>query len=183
MLGMTIPTIAFLSIIPVCIIIFGPILAKMWANLKLKNRDFKLATKFGLGLIFTGLGFLIIALGTILPKSNGLISPVWILVSYILITAGELFISPIGLSMVTELAPNKLVGVLMGYWFFSLGIGGQFAGVIAKWTALPQGLESLSAQVAIYQQGFVDYAILGIASGLVLLIGNYGYENIKHYFK
>lgn len=179
--GMTIPTIAFLSIIPVCIIIFGPLLAKMWANLKLKNRDFKLATKFGLGLIFTGLGFLIITLGTVLPNANGLISPVWILISYFLITAGELFISPIGLSMVTELAPNKLVGVLMGYWFFSLGIGGQFAGVIAKWTALPQGLESLSTQVAIYQHGFLTYAILGIASGLVLLIGNHCYDSIKNH--
>ena len=178
--GTTVPTIAFMSIIPLGIIFIGPWLARTWENLKLKNRDFNLATKFGLGLVATGLGLFVIFLGILFPNKHGLIAPIWIVLSYLLITLGELFISPIGLSMVTELAPSKMVGLFMGCWFFSLGVGGQLAGVIAKYTAVPKELLNIvSEHVFIYQHGFMLYAILGIASGLLLLLGNYFYKK-KH---
>lgn len=182
LLGATVPTIAFMSIIPLGIIFIGPWLARTWENLKLKNRDFNLATKFGLGLIATGLGFFVVFLGILFPNKHGLISSVWIVISYLLITLGELFISPIGLSMVTELAPSKLVGLFMGCWFFSLGVGGQLAGVIAKYTAVPKELLNVvNEHVLIYQHGFMIYAVLGVGSGLLLLLGNYFYKKkINH---
>lgn len=171
--GITIPTIVFLSVIPISIIIFGPIAAKMWAKLHMQKRDLTLMTKFGLGLIFIGLGFLAVAVSTIFLNHQGLVSPLWVLLSYLLITAGELFISPIGLSMITKLAPAKLEGMLMGCWFFSLGVGGQLAGVIAKWTSIPQELlGSVVDHASLYGHGFKFYALLGIISGIILLIAN-----------
>lgn len=174
--GSHIPTITFLAFIPTFIIIFGPLFAKIWTHLKEKQRDLSLPTKFACGLILTGLGFLVIASSGYFIQTNGLVSPWWIMVSYFLISLGELFISPTGLAMVTELAPVKLTGLLMGVWFFSLGVGGQLAGVIAKWTAIPHHITSTLEQITLYQQGFFIYAAIGIAAGLLLLLGKVVYN-------
>ncbi|HJU26039.1 MAG TPA: MFS transporter, partial [Rhodanobacteraceae bacterium] len=122
--------------------------------------------KFGLGLVFNGLGFLVLMFAlTKLIGANGLI-PFWPLVAtYALQTLGELCLSPIGLSMVTKLAPPRLVGFAMGGWFLSLSVGGNLSGLFATRVAGTGGMTAASAL-----SGFTFGFWLLIGAGVLLLL-------------
>ena len=90
--------------------------------------------KFGLGILQLGLGFLVFALSARFIDDAGKVSMMFLLIGYLLITSGELFLSPIGLSKVTELSPAKLVAFMMGVWFLSSSFAHYIAGAIAKLT-------------------------------------------------
>src|SRR6185437_3784602 len=102
--------------------------------------------KFGFGLLFNSLGFLVLmfALSKLL-STNGLI-PFWpLVVCYVMQTLGELCLSPIGLSMVTKLAPSRLVGFAMGGWFLSLAVGGNLSRLFASRIARSGWMTAASA--------------------------------------
>ena len=115
--------------------------------------------KFGLGLIFNGLAFLLLmyALSS-LVSADGKI-PFWTLVAvYVIQSVGELCLSPIGLSMVTKLAPVRLVGLGMGGWFLSTGIGNNLSGIFASAVSGEGGMTTASA-LSGYTFGF--WALVG----------------------
>ena len=88
--------------------------------------------KFGLGIIFNGLAFLLLMAALSGMVVAGKI-PFWTLfMVYVIQSIGELCLSPIGLSMMTKLAPTKLVGFAMGGWFLSTGIGNNLSGIFAS---------------------------------------------------
>jgi POT family proton-dependent oligopeptide transporter len=89
--------------------------------------------KFALGLWLLGLAFLAMVLGSIEART-GLAGPHWLLITYVVYTWGELCLSPIGLSMVTKLAPIHLQSFFMGVWFFSISIANLLAGLIARYS-------------------------------------------------
>jgi POT family proton-dependent oligopeptide transporter len=123
--------------------------------------------KFGLGLIFNGLAFalLMLALSTMV-SSAGLI-PFWTLfMVYVIQSVGELCLSPIGLSMVTKLAPLRLVGFGMGGWFLSTGIGNNLSGIFASVVSGETGMTTASA-LSGYTFGF--WALVGSGAALFLL--------------
>jgi POT family proton-dependent oligopeptide transporter len=80
-----------------------------------------------------GFGFLVLALGAQLSEQAGgaRVSPLWLIVLYFFHTVGELSLSPVGLSTVTKLAPERMVGVMMGVWFLALSLGNFIGGSIA----------------------------------------------------
>jgi POT family proton-dependent oligopeptide transporter len=86
--------------------------------------------KFALGLVFVGLGFIVVAGGASLA-SSGRVSPNWLITVYLLHTIGELCLSPVGLSTMTKLAPTKLVGLMMGVWFLATSLGNYAGGMVA----------------------------------------------------
>ena len=90
--------------------------------------------KFALGIFQLGLGFLIFASTAHFIGDNGKIPFLFVFLGYFLITTGELFLSPIGLSKVTELSPKKMVAFMMGVWFLSSTFAHYISGVIAKLT-------------------------------------------------
>jgi POT family proton-dependent oligopeptide transporter len=109
--------------------IFGmaPLLAWLW--IRLGPRQPSSPVKFALGLIFVGLGFLLIVPAAKLAQEQGvLVSPWWLVGLYFLHTIGELCLSPVGLSIVTKLAPQRIVGSMMGVWFLSIAMGNKLAG-------------------------------------------------------
>src|SRR5437660_236101 len=109
--------------------IFGlaPLLAWLW--IRLGPRQPSSPVKFALGLIFVGLGFaLIIPAARIAQQQGVLVSPWWLVGLYFLHTIGELCLSPVGLSIVTKLAPQRVVGSMMGVWFLSIATGNKLAG-------------------------------------------------------
>jgi POT family proton-dependent oligopeptide transporter len=119
-----------------------------------------------LGLIFNGLSFTVLMFALTSLVSNGHI-PLWPLaLTYVIQTVGELCLSPIGLSMVTKLAPIKSVGLAMGGWFLSISIGNNLSGIVAAAMSGETGLTTQSALVG-YTQGFF---ILGGAGVLLFLI-------------
>src|SRR2546425_1271134 len=109
--------------------IFGlaPLLA--WLGLGLGPRQPSSPVKFALGLVFGGLGFALLVPASKLAQQQGiLVSPLWLFGVYFLHTIGELCLSPVGLSIVTKLAPPRIVGAMMGVWFLSIAVGNKLAG-------------------------------------------------------
>ncbi len=90
--------------------------------------------KFAFGIAQLGLGFLIFAYGARFANETAQVPLMFLIVGYFLITTGELFISPIGLSMVTRLSPAKVVSFMMGVWFLSMSFAHFIAGIIARFT-------------------------------------------------
>jgi POT family proton-dependent oligopeptide transporter len=107
----------------------------MWNWLDKRNLNPNTMVKFGLGIIQLGLGFLVFALSAQFMDDAGKVSMIFLMIGYLLITSGELFLSPIGLSKVTELSPAKLVSFMMGVWFLSSSFAHYIAGYIAKLTS------------------------------------------------
>src|SRR5690606_32668549 len=88
--------------------------------------------------------------------------------AYLLITVGELLLSPIGLSAVTSLSPPRLTGLMMGVWFVATGFGGMFAGYIAQLSSIPSATSSTAAKLAIYRYAFMNYSHFAFLMVIVL---------------
>lgn len=170
--GITIPTTWFYTLESIFVILLGPMFAWSWQTLSRKQNNPSHFSKFILAIFLVGLGFLTLTLSTYFPDHHHLVSPLWIVLSYLLITIGELLLSPIGLAAVTSLSPTHLTGMMMGIWFAALGFGGQFGGLLAKISSIPDDIKNPLAQLPIYRAAFFDYACiaLSVAIGLSLLL-------------
>lgn len=164
---------------PLFILIFGSIFSVMWVKLSSIKKNPSIPAKFGFGIIQLGLGYLVVLLGNMFVSPEYLV-PLWtIMFLYLLHTTGELFLSPIGLSMVTKLAPKAMTGTVMGAWFLSFAGSNYLAAIIAKATgghehgATEQAIEAslapantLATYVDVY--GTMGYITIGI--GVFLLV-------------
>jgi POT family proton-dependent oligopeptide transporter len=164
--GWIFPVGWFQSVTPLAILLFAPLVALVWAALSRRHAEPSIPRKFGFGLFFNGLGFVVLvyALKELLGPT-GLI-PFWPLVlCYVMQTLGELCLSPIGLSMVTKLAPPRFVGLAMGGWFLSLAAGGDFSGLVARSISGEHGMTVASAL-----SGFTfSFGVL-LGAGVLLLL-------------
>lgn len=164
MFNWTFPVAWFQTVNSLAIIAFAPLIAFIWVAMGRANPS--IPRKFGLGLIFNASAFLLLmyALSSLVDLNNKI--PFWTLfMVYVLQSIGELCLSPIGLSMVTKLAPTRLVGLGMGGWFLSTGIGNNLSGIFASLVSGESGMSVASAQVG-YSYGF--YSLLG--SGVLLFL-------------
>ena len=159
--------------------LLGPMFAWSWQTLGSNQRNPSPILKFALGIFFTGCGFLILSASTLFPNAEGLIHPLWIFLAYLIITIGELLLSPIGLSAVTLLAPPRLIGMMMGTWFVATGFGGFFAGLIATFSSVPATAVTAADKLAVYQNAFLDYAYLAFFVAIVLLFVNFGMGKVR----
>ena len=121
----------FQAVNPICVVIFAPIFAKMWIRMGDKNPS--IPVKFGWGLFLQGIAFMIIAIGASIYTSQGPVSALWLVFCYFFCTMGELCLSPVGLSMVTKLAPAKFMSLFMGVWLAASFIGNLLAGKLASY--------------------------------------------------
>lgn len=165
--GFIFPNAWFQSVNSLAIIAFAPIIAVIWIWLGRRNIEPSISRKFSLGLIFNGLAFLLlmVALSGMVNAAGKI--PFWTLfMVYVIQSIGELCLSPIGLSMVTKLAPLRLVGFGMGGWFLSTGIGNNFSGIFAAAVSGETGMTVQSAHTG-YTMGF--WSLLGAGALLFLL--------------
>ena len=171
--GWSVPGPVFQSLNAGFIFLFAPIMAWLWIALAKKNLNPSSPVKFAIGVALAGLGFLALVAGMKSSGEIGFTPVIFIFLIYWIHTMGELFVSPVGLSVVTKLAPVRIVGMTMGAWFLYSGLSNFLAGVIARTT----GAETIGGQmtnVAAAKAGYVDvysnvgYTALGIA--LVMLI-------------
>ena len=138
----------------------------LWLALSKRSVEPSIPRKFALGLLGTGLGFLVLvyALENLL-NSNNLI-PIWPLAAcYVLHTIGELCLSPIGLSMVSKLVPASMAGLAFGGWFLSTAIGNNFSGILAGHMS---GTTGMTVASAIEGFGFSFWLLTG--GGIFLCI-------------
>ena len=116
----------FQSFNSVFIIALAPVFAWLWVALK--RSEPTSTAKFSIGLIFVGLGFAIL-----IPVAGGAaVSPLWLTLTYLLHTIGEMCLSPVGLSAMTKLAPARIGGLMMGVWFLSISVGDYIGGRLAS---------------------------------------------------
>lgn len=168
--GINFPTTVFYALESVFVILLGPIFAWSWQSLNESNKNPSPVLKFVLAIIIIGLGFLALAASTYFYSGSHMISPLWIVLSYLLITIGELLLSPIGLSAVTMLSPPNLVGMMMGVWFVATGFGGLFAGFIAKLSSVPTSISNPIDMLPIYRHAFSTYAYLAFGVAVLLAV-------------
>ena len=128
--GWEIPASIFQSINSLCIFAIAPLMAMMWV--RLDRSRFAMATpmKMALGLITVGLSFAVLAYAQSRAEQFGTVSPLWLVGVFLLQTIGELFLSPVGMSMVTKLSPARFTGLLMGVWYCAIAIASYLAGTL-----------------------------------------------------
>jgi proton-dependent oligopeptide transporter, POT family len=174
MFGMELPASVFQSVNPFFIILLAPAFSAMWVRLGNKGIEPPAPIKFALGLFLLGLGFLVFPLGAG-AASAGMVPVMYLILAYLMHTLGELCLSPVGLSLVTKLAPTRIVGLIMGIWFISSSLAHQAGKVIANMTAgggahggediiLPAG-ESL----AVYTDVFTNVGLVAVGASVFLL--------------
>lgn len=163
------------------ILIFAPILAILWAWMGRRRIEPSTPVKMGLGLILLGLGFVVMVFiaqktdgGKFLAEGSELIrkvGPYWLILVYFLHTIGELFLSPIGLSLVTKLAPVKWVSLLMGVWFLSPAIA-QFIGgmTFSQIEKIEKGELSFLPIIGGQADFYLIFVITSCGAGLVMLM-------------
>lgn len=163
------PTEWLQSVNPLMILILAPIFAQVWVRLATRGLEPSTPAKMAIGLITLGLGFLFLVFGAQAGGEAGLkVSPLWIFGAFLLHTCGELCLSPVGLSMVTKMAPLKLASALMGIWFlsnfFANFIAARLSGMVDKIT------ETGFLGVEGYGGFFLIFFIFPTAAGIVLLL-------------
>lgn len=123
------PASQFQAINPLLIVALGPLFSKMWTTLDEGRFKTSAPTKMAIGMVVLGLGFIVMYIGQQFSQSEK-VSPNWLVVVYAIHTVGELCLSPIGLSMVTRLAPSRVVSLAMGLWFLSSFFANYAAGIL-----------------------------------------------------
>lgn len=166
--GFHIPTTAFYGVENLFIVLLGPLFAYTWQRLNKAKRNPSSFIKFVFAILFAGVGALMMYCGTFFADTASLINPLWVVAAYFFVAFGEMLLSPIGLSAVTTLAPRNLIGMMMGVWFVALGFGGQFAGMLAKLSDIPEEIKSPALQLLIYRHAFCAFATLTFASAIIL---------------
>lgn len=164
--GWEFPTGWFQSVNAAAIVVLAPIIAVVWGMLASMKAEPSIPRKFGLGLILNGLGFVVLmyALQNLVGPEGQI--PFWPLAAcYVVQTLGELCVSPIGLSMVTKLAPLKYVGFAMGGWFLSTALGNNLSGIFAGEVSGETGMTVASAL-----SGFTFSFWLLLGAGVVLFL-------------
>jgi POT family proton-dependent oligopeptide transporter len=177
MFGWTFPTAWFQSVNSLAIILLAPVVAWIWVSMGSRNPS--IPRKFGLGLLFNGAAFalLMLALSAMVDDQGKI--PFWTLFAvYVIQSVGELCLSPIGLSMVTKLAPIRLVGLGMGGWFLSTGIGNNLSGIFAGYVSGEGGMTTTSA-LSGYTFGFWSLAGAGVLLFLIAPLVNKLMHGVK----
>jgi POT family proton-dependent oligopeptide transporter len=160
-LGFSFPSSWFQSVQPIFVILLAPVFAWIW--MKLGPREPSAPVKFAIGLFFMGLAFLVLVpAGAMAQSATGVrVSPWWLVLAYFISELGELCLSPVGLSVVTKLAPVRILGLMMGVWFLSNAFGNKLAG----WAA---GFISTMPLATLF--GIVAAVTLGAAFVLFALV-------------
>ncbi len=126
LLGWAYPPSWLQSVNSLFIIIFAPVMAAVWLKLGTKNPD--RPTKFALGLFLLATSYALMIVGALAAGATGRVSPMWLVGCYFLQTIGELSLSPVGMSAMSTLAPQRVSGLMMGVWFLATAIGNKVAG-------------------------------------------------------
>jgi len=135
-----IPTPLFQAINPIFILLLSPLFAAMWIRMNQRGREPSTPLKFAIALILLGAGFGAVVWGASFAN-GGMVPVIFLILLYLLHTAGELSLSPVGLSMVTKLSPKRIVGMVMGAWMLSNAFALHIMGMIAQFTSTDQYME------------------------------------------
>ncbi len=133
MFDFTVPTTWFQMVNGIFIFALTPLVTTIWARQALRAKEPNSAAKMGIGGILLGLAFLFMLVPVALLSPGTKTSMLWLIVFYAIYTAGELYFSPIGLALVTKVAPKRIVSMMMGFWLLSYAVGSFEAGWLGSY--------------------------------------------------
>jgi proton-dependent oligopeptide transporter, POT family len=163
----------FLSLNALFIVGFAPIFAWIWTWLDKKDMQPNTFIKFGLAIVFAGLGFGFLVLGG-KGAIDGKVLPIWLVLAYLFHSWGELCLSPVGLSAVTKLSPARIVGFMMGVWFLATAAAEYVAALLANLASIQNTtageVTDVVAATQSYSALFYQLFAFGTVIGLVVLL-------------
>jgi proton-dependent oligopeptide transporter, POT family len=168
-LGLDVLAPYFQSVNPIGIILLAPVFAWIWTRLAARGREPSTPTKFAMGLFLVGAGFVVMVVAARLSDRGELVSPLWLVAAYLIHTCGELCLSPVGLSMVTKLAPARFASLMMGVWFLAFFVSDLAAGLLAG------TVENVERGQVFHVLGgqadfFLMFVVMTFAAGAVLVV-------------
>ncbi len=163
-IGIEFHSAALLSLGPVFVLLFSPLLILFWEKILEKKKAMDGLVKIGIGFLLTSLSFLMLALGCY--QANGLVSPFWVIGAIFIQTLGELWIVPVGFSNISKLAPPRFRSVMMSFWLMAIAYGHYFGGFIAEFSLRDPALPKSS--LGHYQSFFSNLAIMPCIIGVGL---------------
>ena len=165
--GFEIPAGWFQSVQPAFVILFAPVFSALWVRLAKRNLDPAAPFKFALGLVGMAMGFLMMFLAARVVADGLPAAAYWLVLTYLFHTFGELCLSPVGLSSVTKLVPQRFVGQSLGIWFLAVSLGNLVAGKIAGEFDADNVAAMPSQYLNIFWFGMVAAAVLLLVSPVV----------------
>jgi POT family proton-dependent oligopeptide transporter len=171
LLGFTIdPNIVNNSANALVIIFSSPFIGLFWLNLAKRKWDPNYMIKYALGFLFLGLAFYIFYSTRYTANGAGIASLNVFTLAYVVISIAELCISPIGLSLMTKLAPKRLWGVMMGLWFLASAYGQYLAGILGAGMTSPKEDATAMDKLISYTDGYHQLAIYAGVIGVLMII-------------
>lgn len=158
---------------PFFIILLAPLFALLWRALANSRHEPSTPMKFALGVTQAGLAFLVLVLGVGFADSDAQVALIWLVLTYLLLTTGELCLSPIGLSAVTRLSAPAIVGVMMGAWFLASAGATYVSGLLAGLAGIernPGEVVDAHLSLPIYEQTFLHLGVVAVVIGVVLIL-------------
>ncbi len=152
------------------VILFSPLIGLLWLWLNKRKIEPNTVVKFGLGFLFLSLAFYVFYYTRFFADSTGKTSLDVFTLAYLVITIGELCLSPIGLSIMTKLAPKPMHGVMMGMWFLASAYGQYAAGLFGADMATTNANASLTDKLMSYTEGYKYLSLYALIAGVVLII-------------
>ncbi len=157
------------SINALFVIFLAPVIGLLFIWLAKRNLEPNTVVKFGLGFLLLGAAFYIFYVIRFTANTDGVGSMNLFAFAYLIVTLGELFLSPIGLSIMTKLSPNKLQGYMMGMWFLASAYGQYVAGLFGA-SISPGNDASASQKMIVYTQGYKEFAMYALVAGVILIV-------------
>ncbi len=158
--GWEFPASWFQSLNPAFVFLCTPLITTFWARQWARNREPSAVTKMAIGCFLLACGFVVMVPAAMVHAADGrLVSSLWLVLFTWLVTLGELYLSPVGLSLVTKLSPARIVSMMMGTWFSMAFFGNYVAGFLGGyWEVIPKDVF------------FLVIAAIGFAAGLAILL-------------
>ncbi len=151
------------------VIVFAGLLGMLWLWLNKRKQEPNSVVKFGLAFLFLAGGFFVFYWLKNLANAGGITSLGWFTFGWFIITFGELCLSPIGMSLMTKLSPQKLQGVMMGMWFLASAYGQYVAGILGANIATDSKNASNLQSLNIYCAGYMQLAIYALIFGVLII--------------
>jgi POT family proton-dependent oligopeptide transporter len=158
--GFEFPSSWFQNFNPFFIVTLAPVVAALWIYLAQRKINPPIPIKFAIGLILLASGFFVMKFAAEAALKGELVSPMFLAVTYLLHTVGELCLSPVGLSSFTKLSPKRYTSQLMGIWFVAASLGNLISGLFAS----NFDEENVAQMPSLFNQVFL------ISGGLALLL-------------
>ena len=164
----------------VFVVIFSPIAGLLWLWLAKRKKEPNTVLKFGIGFLFVSLSFYLYYYTRFFADSSGKTSLDLFTLAYLVSTLGELCLSPIGLSLMTTLAPKPLHGMMMGMWFLASAYGQYAAGILGAGMSTTSEHATNMDKLMAYTEGYKDLAIYALLAGVILIIISPAIRKLMH---